>query len=106
MMAELKRLLILHDLRNVCYGLSELARHITESKSPAPIEAPIAPSIDTEKHEQFLSMTQVAERWKCSKETVKRRIKSGWFKPLRFNKRFVRVRMSEVIECEIRFGLR
>ena len=46
--------------------------------------------------ERFLSRSELALRWSCSGETVKRRTRDGILHPLRFNRRFLRYRLSEV----------
>lgn len=50
--------------------------------------------------EQFLSRAQLAKRWSCSNETIKRRTAAGILKPLRFNQRFLRYRLSDVVRIE------
>jgi DNA-binding transcriptional MocR family regulator len=48
--------------------------------------------------EQLLSRRALANRWQVSTETVKRR--DGELKPLRFNSRFLRYRLSDVQKFE------
>jgi hypothetical protein len=50
--------------------------------------------------EQMLSRKAVAERWQTSVETCKRRERAGLLKPIRFNQRLVRYRLSDVIAYE------
>ena len=50
--------------------------------------------------EQLLSRRALAERWQCSCETIKRRTRQGILAPLRFNKRFLRYRLTEVLRVE------
>jgi hypothetical protein len=53
-----------------------------------------------EENEALLSRKQVASRWYCSLETVKRREAAGLIHPLRFSKRQLRYRLSEIRSVE------
>ena len=55
---------------------------------------------DTQLLEQLLSRSQLAKRWSCSGETVKRRTREGVLNPLRFNQRFLRYRLSDIVHVE------
>ena len=46
--------------------------------------------------ETFLTRRQLAERWNCSRETIKRKTRDHLLHPLRFNERMVRYRLSEI----------
>jgi predicted site-specific integrase-resolvase len=48
----------------------------------------------------LLSRRALAQRWSCSRETVKRRTKEGILHPVRFNQRMLRYRLSEVEQVE------
>ena len=50
--------------------------------------------------EKMLSRKAVAERWQSCVETVKRRERAGLLKPIRFNQRLVRYRLSDVVAYE------
>ena len=50
--------------------------------------------------DQLLSRKEVAQRWSCSTETVKRRTRDGLLHPSRFNSRMIRYSLSEIIELE------
>jgi hypothetical protein len=50
--------------------------------------------------ERLLSRRAVADRWQTSVETVKRREKAGLLKPIRFNQRLLRYKLSEVEALE------
>jgi hypothetical protein len=54
--------------------------------------------------ERLISRKELAERWSCSTETVKRRTREGLLHPLRFNLRMVRYPLSEVIHIEQKAG--
>jgi hypothetical protein len=57
---------------------------------------PIATSIP----EQLLSRKAIADRWQTSVETVKRRERAGLLKPIRFNQRLLRYKLSDVEALE------
>ena len=48
----------------------------------------------------MLSRKALAERWQTSVETCKRRERAGLLKPIRFNQRLVRYRLSDVVAYE------
>ena len=54
--------------------------------------------------ERFLTRAELAERWSCSVETIKRKTKSGLLHPLRFNERMLRYALSEVLAVEAGAG--
>jgi hypothetical protein len=55
-------------------------------------------SIDEQDH--FMSRRQVADRWGVSTETVKRRCRDGILPVVRFNRRLIRHRLSDVLKVE------
>jgi hypothetical protein len=56
---------------------------------------------NTEVSSQILiSRRELAQRWSCSTETVKRRTREGVLHPVRFNSRMIRYAMSEVVRIE------
>lgn len=50
--------------------------------------------------EQLLSRAQLRKRWSCSGETIKRRTKEGVLYPLKFNQRFLRYRLGDIVRVE------
>jgi predicted site-specific integrase-resolvase len=50
--------------------------------------------------EQLLSRRAVADRWQTSVETIKRRERDGLLKPIRFNQRLLRYKLSEIEAIE------
>jgi predicted xylose isomerase-like sugar epimerase len=50
--------------------------------------------------EQLLSRKAVADRWQTSTETVKRRERQGLLKPIRFNQRLLRYKLSAIEALE------
>ena len=48
----------------------------------------------------LISRKELAQRWSCSTETVKRRTRQGVLHPVRFNSRMIRYPMSEVLQVE------
>jgi hypothetical protein len=48
----------------------------------------------------LLTRQDLCKRWQCSKETLKRRERSGALRPLRFGPRFVRYALADVLEQE------
>jgi hypothetical protein len=50
--------------------------------------------------ERLVSRSELAARWSCSRETLKRRERDGILKPIRFNSRLLRYRLSEVLVVE------
>lgn len=67
-----------------------LAR-VTKPKTQQRIEA---------ESEQFLSRRQLAARWACSTETVKRKTRAGLLYPVRFNARMLRYRLTDILRIE------
>ncbi len=47
-----------------------------------------------------LSRKELAKRWSCSVETIKRKEKAGLISPLRLGKRFLRYRLSDIEQVE------
>jgi len=47
-----------------------------------------------------LTRRELANRWSCSTETVKRKTAAGILTPVRFGLRFVRYRLSEIESLE------
>ena len=54
--------------------------------------------------EQLLSRGAVAQRWECCIETIKRRERAGILKPIRFNQRMLRYRLSDILAIEAAAG--
>jgi len=54
--------------------------------------------------EQLLSRRVLAQRWSCCVETIKRREREGLLRPVRFNQRLLRYRLSEIISIEASGG--
>jgi hypothetical protein len=52
----------------------------------------------------LISRQELARRWSCSTETVKRRTRDGLLHPLRFNSRMIRYAMSEILRVEQEAG--
>lgn len=50
--------------------------------------------------DQLITRADLALRWHCSIETIKRREKSGLLKAIRFSERFVRYRLSDILDLE------
>ena len=46
--------------------------------------------------ERLLTRRELAQRWSCSTETVKRKTAAGILTPVRFGLRFVRYRLSQI----------
>ncbi len=53
---------------------------------------------------EFLTRRELARRWKCSGETVKRRQKSGMLHPVRLGARKLLYRLSEIVAIETTGG--
>ena len=47
-----------------------------------------------------LSRQQLAARWSCSVETIKRKEKAGFIVPLRLGRRLLRFRLSDILQIE------
>lgn len=54
--------------------------------------------------EQLLSRGAVAQRWECCIETIKRRERAGILKPIKFNQRLLRYRLSDIVAIEAAAG--
>jgi hypothetical protein len=50
--------------------------------------------------EYLFTRQELALRWSCSGETIKRRTREGILCPTRFNQRFLRYRLSNIISVE------
>ena len=50
--------------------------------------------------DHLLSRRDVAQRWRCSVETVKRRTAAGQLHPIRFGPRMIRYAIDEVRRVE------
>jgi hypothetical protein len=50
--------------------------------------------------EALLTRRELAERWKVSIETVKRRERAKMLRPMRLDGRVIRYRMSDVVRIE------
>ncbi len=50
--------------------------------------------------EDLITRSELASRWRCHAETLKRKEKSGQLHPIRFSERMVRYRLSEVRALE------
>lgn len=48
----------------------------------------------------FISRKQLATRWSCSIETIKRKEKQGLIVPLRLGKRMLRYRLDDIQKLE------
>ena len=53
---------------------------------------------------EFLTRRELAQRWKCSTETVKRREASGMLRPVRLGARKLLYRLSDIETIEIGNG--
>ncbi len=47
-----------------------------------------------------LTRKELANRWNCSVETIKRKEKAGYLVPFRLGKRFLRYRLVDIEEIE------
>ena len=56
--------------------------------------------IAVDEQEKFLNRTELAARWRVSRETIKRRQRSGLLHPIRLSKRHLLYRMSEILRLE------
>jgi predicted site-specific integrase-resolvase len=59
-----------------------------------------APKIE----ERLVSRKELSKRWGVSTETIKRRTREGLLKPLCFNQRLLRYRLSDIIRIEQEAG--
>lgn len=51
-------------------------------------------------NETYISRKQLAQRWSCSIETIKRKERSGFIKSIRIGQRFVRYRLADIEQVE------
>jgi hypothetical protein len=56
--------------------------------------------LPSEKGEKFLRRRELAERWRCSGETIKRKQRSGLLHPIRLSQRLLLYKLSEVEALE------
>ena len=54
--------------------------------------------------EVLMSRKQVCARWACCAMTLKRREVAGLLKPVRFNQRMLRYRLSDILAIEAAAG--
>lgn len=47
-----------------------------------------------------LTRQDLAQRWKCSVETIKRKEKAGYLIPFRLGERFIRYRIEDILILE------
>jgi hypothetical protein len=59
---------------------------------------------DINASEQLLSRRALATRWGCSNMTIKRREQEGVLRSIRFNRRLLRYRLSDIIAVEAAAG--
>jgi len=52
------------------------------------------------KQENFLKRRELAARWRCSGETIKRRQRSGLLHPVRLSQRLLLYKLSEIEALE------
>jgi hypothetical protein len=50
--------------------------------------------------ERLLTRRQLASRWACSGETIKRRTRAGLLYPVHFGPRMLRYRLSDILRIE------
>ena len=53
-----------------------------------------------ERQEQFLKRRELAARWHCSTETIKRKQRSGLLHPIRLSQRLLLYKLSEIEAVE------
>jgi hypothetical protein len=53
-----------------------------------------------DKQEKFLKRRELAARWRCSGETIKRRQRSGLLHPIRLSQRLLLYKLSEIEKLE------
>jgi hypothetical protein len=53
-----------------------------------------------DKQEKFLKRRELAARWRCSGETIKRRQRAGLLHPVRLSQRLLLYKLSEVEKLE------
>jgi len=51
-------------------------------------------------NELYITRKDLAHRWSCSVETIKRKERVGLLKPIKFGQRFVRYRLSDIEQLE------
>ena len=49
---------------------------------------------------ETLSRKDLARRWNCSVETIKRKEKAGYLVPFRLGQRFIRYRLCDIVDLE------
>ncbi|HPA18327.1 MAG TPA: hypothetical protein PLU30_11320 [Verrucomicrobiae bacterium] len=57
----------------------------------------LVPTTDVER---LLSRRELAARWDCSVETIKRRQRAGILKAIQFSSRLLRYRLSDILQIE------
>jgi hypothetical protein len=57
-------------------------------------------NLPSEKGEKFLRRRELAARWRCSGETIKRKQRSGLLHPIRLSQRLLLYKLSEVEALE------
>jgi len=58
--------------------------------------------VPVNKEEKFLKRRELAARWRCSGETIKRRQRSGLLHPIRLSQRSLLYKLSEIEALEAR----
>jgi hypothetical protein len=53
-----------------------------------------------DKQEKFLKRRELAARWRCSGETIKRRQRAGLLHPVRLSQRLLLYKLSEIEALE------
>jgi hypothetical protein len=53
-----------------------------------------------DKQDKFLKRRELAARWRCSGETIKRRQRSGLLHPIRLSQRLLLYKLSEIEALE------
>jgi hypothetical protein len=53
-----------------------------------------------DEQEKFLKRRELAERWRCSRETIKRKQRSGLLNPIRLSQRLLLYKVSEIEALE------
>ena len=60
----------------------------------------MAKHVSLDKNERFLKRSELATRWRCSAETVKRKQRAGLLSPIRLSQRLLLYRLSEIEALE------
>jgi hypothetical protein len=77
-------------------SVAQFSEKVERSQSPGSTDSDhVGPA-----GEPLLTRKQLAKRWKCSTETVKRRERDGTLRSLHFNGRNVRYRLEDVEKVE------